>query len=50
MALYDFVPVEKAKEALVLPGHSLVLDLEYKQILCLHKRCLMKHIQMTFCV
>lgn len=27
MVLYDFVPVEKAREPLVLPNHSLALDL-----------------------
>lgn len=40
--------VEKAKEALVLPSHSLVLDLEYNQRECLHKQILMKQIQMIF--
>lgn len=50
MALYDFVPVEKAKEALALPSHYLVLDLENQQIECLHKQILTKNIQVTFCV
>lgn len=48
MALYAFVPVEKAREALVLLNHSLILDLDYTQIEYLHKLILMKHIQMTF--
>lgn len=30
--------------------HSLVLDLEYKQIERLHKQILMKHIPMSLCL
>lgn len=42
MVLYDFVSLEKPKEALVLPSDPLVLDLEYKQVESLHKQNLTK--------